>query len=352
MKDKIFKLIRNKKFQLIVEIAIFFGISVFVIYTHLTNVRPIGTGNDIGVEFRTGIDLRQGINPYKRISTDDLLRNEKFATLLPAYYYFLLGIAHISNYEFETYIDAFRAVIYLSQIVGGFYLYMIFRRKGHKLLGFLALAFYLLNRWNIDNTADLKQDSIAIGILMASLYYFEDRPKASYFLYGLSLAIKQIGVFILPLYLLPFLQGKRAFKNNLKNSIWILIPTLAPALTFMMDDLFTFMLSMIFSFTRAPASNASVTFGYERILVRYNFTGIGFLTPFFYMLPRAILVLLSLSAIAGLYLGKIKKSFYIFTAFLIFATFNPVVYDQYLVWAMAFAIFSVSDYLTNRNQPV
>lgn len=339
------KLTKYAGIGLLLEAIVFVSIAAFIIYTHQMNIRAVGSRSDIGIEFRTAVDIRRGINPYARISETDLLLNKKFATLLPTYYDMLLLIAHVSDYNQDAYLNNFRLVLYASQIIGALFLYLMFRRKNHRILGFLAVGFFLLNRWSIDATADLKQDSIAIMFLLSSLYYFGGKPRLGYFLYGLSLAIKQIGIFAFPVFLLPFLYRKKPIKELLFDFSYVLIPTLMPALPFLADSFKGFVLSMLFSTTRAPVTNSTVSFGYERVLIKYNPTGIGFLTPLFYLLPRIILISMYLGTMFLMFTKKLRPSFFLFAAFLIFATFNPVVFDQYLVWAAPFVFYAVVDYL-------
>jgi uncharacterized membrane protein len=173
----------------------------------------------------------------------------------------------------------------------------------------------------------------------------ERRPKLGFFLYGLSVSIKQIGIFALPIFLFPLVDKKRDSRQFLRNAMFFLIPTFIPAISFMLNDFSGFVYSMVFRLTRAPATNASIPFGYDKVLVLFNPTSYGFLTPFFYLLPRLILLLLLAGVYAQVFLRKIRSSFALFAVFFIFAAFNPVVYDQYMVWVMPFVFYSISDYL-------
>lgn len=318
---------------------------LFALYTYRVNTHKVTSGNDIGVEFKTAIGIAKGINPYSRITQYDLLVNKKFATLLPTYNSFLLGLAKSADYSQTLYFNAFRSMIYIAQLISAAFIYALFRQKGYGLLGIIALSFYMLNRWVIDNIADLKQDSLAICFLLTSLYFMERRPKVGFFLYGLSVSIKQIGIFALPIFLLPLVDKKRDSRQFLRNAMFFLIPTFIPAISFMLHDFSGFVYSMVFSLTRAPATNASIPFGYDKVLVLFNPTSYGFLTPFFYLLPRLILLLLLAGVYAQVFLRKIRSSFALFAVFFIFAAFNPVVYDQYMVWVMPFVFYSISDYL-------
>jgi hypothetical protein len=349
---KIPAIFSNQKVLLAVEALLLILPAILAIKVNTENIKELGSRTDIAVEFKAAIDIANGANPYSRITEDDLVRNKKFATLLPAYYYFLLIIAYAGNFDFHDYIQLFRIIVFGSQLIGAGYLYLLFRERGFRALGILAVSFYLLNRWSIDNISDLKQDTIAIMFLLMSLYYFRKNLSASFFLYGMSLGIKQIGVFVLPVYLTPLIYGTVTLKQYIKHVLYLLIPTLGPALTFIFLDFKTFFLSMIFSLTRAPVSSSNVGYGYESIFIKYNPTGIRLLTPFFYLLPRTILISVTLLNIFMLLTKKLRPSFYIFVSFLTFATFNPVVFDQYMAWVTPFFVYAIYDYLNQNGTAV
>lgn len=334
----------------VLEILVLVGICYFALVTYTSNIHPVTSGNDIGVEFKTAISIAKGVNPYARITVDDLLVNQKFATLLPTYYYFLLTIAHFTDYVQDDYFEMFRLVIYSAQILGAIFLFKLFKSRGYSALGLIAVSFFLLNRWVIDNVSDLKQDSISLALLLMALYFFDKRTKLSFLIYGFSVAIKQISIFALPIFLITLYQKKLSLKQILVTTAPFLIPTLLPALPFLLADFSSFFYSMIFSLTRAPATNSSIAFGYDKILVVFNPTSYGFLTPLFYLLPRIILFVLLLNIYIQTVLTKFKMSFAIFASFFVFAVFNPVVYDQYMVWVMPFVFYSLADHLALNRE--
>lgn len=335
------------------EIVIFAFLFFLAFRVYDINKKEIGPRRDIAVEFATGIELKNGANPYAKVKEFgyDLLRNRKYNEKLPTYYFFLLGIAATANYDFDTYINTFRWVTYISAFLASFFTYLTFKRQNHILLGIGTAAFLLFNRWTLLNLRDVKSDMIAIAFLIASLYFLSKKPKLAYLLYGLSLGIKHVGIFVFPIYLMPLITRGIKFKKFAEYFSYALIPTLLPSLVFLVQDAKSFILSVLFSVTRAPSStNSSVPFGYDQILVKFNPTGIGFLTPFFYMLPRLPLILFAWLFFYLFMTKKLKASFFVFGCFLFFATFNPVVLDQYFTWVAAFMMYSVVDYLPNDKK--
>jgi len=342
--QSIHKILATSAVELLIFAILFF--LAFRVYD--TNKKEIGPRRDIAVEFATGIELKEGINPYSKVKEYgyDLLRNRKYNEKLPAYYFFLLGIAASANYDFTTYISLFRWITYASAFSAAFFTFLTFKRHSHLLLGYGAATFLLFNRWTLLNLRDVKSDMIAIAFLIASMYFLSQRPKLAYLLYGLSLGIKHVGIFALPIYLMPLIRREIKVKRFAEYFSYTLIPTLLPSLVFLVQDAKSFILSVMFSVTGAPSStNSSVPFGYDDILIKFNPTGIGFLTPFFYLLPRLPLILFSALFFYLYVTRKLKPSFYVFGCFLFFATFNPVVLDQYFTWVASFMMYSVVDYL-------
>lgn len=332
----------------LLPIALIFYFSLTVNKINSAPLSEFNSRRDITLEYYTSLDILVGRNPYNRIG-NDLLRNKKYATLLPLYYFTLSGIMIASNFVFSQFINNFRTILFVFELVGGFFIYLIFRKHKLKLLGFMACAFYILNRWNIDNIHDLKQDVIAIAFIMASLYFFNKKQRLSYLLYGMSVGIKHIGIFIFPIYLTPLLFKERSVKDFLVDVGILLLPIVGPALPYLLDNPVSFIFSMLFSFTRAPVSNGTVPFGYDKILTMYNPTGLGFLTIPYYMLPRLPLIIFTLCNIYLLIKKAIPRSFYVFSALLIFVTFNPVIFDQYNVWLTPLFFYSITDFIKTKE---
>ena len=350
----VFNRIKNPAtIRLVVEICFMLFLLFIAFRVYEKNKKEIGPRRDIAVEFTTGIELKEGVNPYVKVKEYgyDLLRNRKYNEKLPAYYFFLLAIAWISKFDFETYITIFRYWIYSAAFIAAIFTYLAFRDKNQKIMGFTAAAFLLFNRWTLLNIKDVKSDMLAIAFLLAALYFLNKKPKLSFLLYGLSLGMKHVAIFVFPVFLLPFLHKQIKLNKYIENVSYSLIPTLLPSIIFIIQDIKSFALSLLFSVTRSPSStNSSVPFGYDQILIKFNPTGIGFLTPFFYMLPRLPLILFTSLLVFLLVTKRIRPSLFVFGCFLVFGTFNPVVLDQYFTWVSSFALYAAVDYLGDKRQ--
>ena len=211
------------------------------------------------------------------------------------------------------------------------------------MLGFVAGAFLVLNRWSIASVSSSKQDFIAIAFIMASFYFFEKKPKVAYLLYGFSLGIKHLGIFFAPIYLLPLITGERKFKEFLSDLALIAIPILIPSIPFMIDDIKSFFMSIMFSFTRTPESDTGILYGYQKLLTLYNTQTYNNVSTFTLMLPRLPLVVFSLLNVFLFFTKRIGKFYYVLFAIVIFISFNPVYFDQYLLWMTPFVFYSIVD---------
>lgn len=335
----------KKTGALILEVVSILGLFYVVRLVNKANYTPTNWGNkpDIHYEYLAAENISQGINPYNKVLEGNLVWNKKYATLFPLYYYFLLVIAWFSKFQFIDFYHNFGKVLYLFQFVAFIFTYLQFRENDKKMLGFLAGAFLVLNRWSIASVSSSKQDFIAIAILMASFYFLDRKVRLAYLLYGVSLGIKHLGIFFAPIYLLPLITKERKIKDFIIDISMIAIPIVVPSIPFIIDNAKSFFLSIIFSFTRAPESDNGVLYGYQRLLTLYNTQNYANLSTFTLLLPRLPLVLFSLLNVFMLFTKRIGRFSYVLFAIIIFISFNPVYFDQYLLWLCPFVIYPIVD---------
>ncbi len=300
---------------------------------------------DIYYEFQAAKQLQNNENPYDRIVGSDMLENDKYATQLPLYFYFLSLVRSVAQDDFSGFIEMYRGILFCFQLAGGVFIYLIFRRANNRLLGLCAAFFYCFNVWTLNSFLYLKQDMIALALLIASFYFFRNvRYRwVSYLLYGVSLGIKHIGIFVLPLYITPLVFKEDTPKKFWLNMTVLLGTVLVPTLPLFVDNPNTFVKSMLFSVTRAPLST-DILFGYSELLIKYN-SAFDSGTLVEQLLPRVPLVVSSVLAAALLFLKKIPASTYLFVSIMVFAVFNPVIFAQYITWLPPLALLAVVDYL-------
>lgn len=300
---------------------------------------------DINFEYFQAKQIGSGENPYERIESGNLLWNDKYATLFPLYYYFLHFIDNLSENNFDIFLQNFRHIVYTAEIISALAVYLIFRAKEKRYLGFVAGTFLLFNRWSISNVGSAKQDFIAIAFMLFAFYLFQTFEKKklywAYLLFGISIGIKHIGIFISPVFLLPLLDRKFSVKERLFLVILFLIPTIGVGLPIILDKPTAFFYSMLFSFTRIP-SITNGDFGYSNLLVLYD-VGVKNNSIMFYLLPRLPLVIFSLLNFFALVFKKISIFGFSLASLFIFTAFNPVLFDQYFTWIVPFIFLATLD---------
>lgn len=298
---------------------------------------------DIYYEYEAAKQVQKGENPYLRILSSDMLENDKYATQLPHYYILLAQIRNRSDGNFSGFIENFRLVLFVSQVIGGAFIYLIFRQQNKKLIGLCGAVFYVFNVWTLNSIIYLKQDVLAISLLVAA-YYFLNTVKykpISYVLYGLSLGIKYIGIFAFPLFLIPFLDKKMSLKKLVISLLFLVLVVVIPATPYLLEDFNSFSRSILFSLTRSP-SDSEIIYGYSGLLVEssesYSETGI-----FDKLAPRIPLFVSMFLTVGLLMLRKIKTGMYVFLSLFVFSIFNPVIFPQYITWIPPFALFPLLD---------
>ncbi len=301
--------------------------------------------NDIYFEYQAAKQLQKGNNPYNRILEGNMIENDKSATQLPLYFYTLAYIRQISDNEFGEFLDNYRIVIFLAHILGGFLIYLFFRKINKRFFGLCAALFYMFNVWSLNSFLNLKQDMPAIALLLLSLYFLKNSKYRwlSYIFYGLSLGIKHIGIFIAPLYFTPLFFKEDSFKKFSLNFFLLMLTIFIPSASLFFDNPLSFINSMLFSLTRSPL-DTEITYGYNELLVQYN-PSFNTGTLFQQLLPRLPLLIASLLTFVLLILRIIPKTTYAFLAILVFSIFNPIIFPQYMTWVTPLSMVAFTDLL-------
>lgn len=298
---------------------------------------------DIYYEYEFAKQIQKGENPYDPILESNMLENDKYATQLPLYFYFLVAIKNLSGNNLSGFIEYLRSVLFYFHLGGGVLIYAIFRKHSARLLGLFAAVLYMFNVWTLNSFIYLKQDIVAIALLLAALYFFDHKKNswASYVFFALSLGIKHIGIFIFPLFLLPLIFKRTSAKNFGINIALFLAMLILPVLPFIADNFDSFWKSMLFSLTRAPFSS-DIIFGYSELLIEYSIAN-NHGTVFQQMLPRLPLFIMYAFLVFLLFSKKILKFTFVFLALVVFAIFNPVIFPQYITWLPPFALLPLLD---------
>jgi len=332
IRNRLVRITRSRSLLLIIEVLIILSTLYVFGLVKKANWKAEWefADSDLTHEYRAAMEVQKGINPYKRILGGDLLVNQKYATFLPLYYYSLIFVNSFSNNDYDRFLELYRDILSYAQAFTGLLFYVYFRSNKNRLMGLAAMLFFLFNRWTINILSDGKSDSLAMCALVASLMLYRTKFRLSFFLFGVSLGMKHIGIFLSPIYLLPLLFRERNIKTYLIDILVFSVPTLLPATQFIINSPLSFFYSMLFNITRQHYTT-SVSFGFEKLLVLYN-VGVKNNSLLFYILPRAPLMVLTLVNVLLLFMKKTKISWYALTSIFIFVAVNPVLIDQYMTW--------------------
>jgi uncharacterized membrane protein len=291
-------------------------------------------GPDIYFVWRDGTRLATGQNPYESILSGNMRENRKYPTYLPLYYVLVAGAHHLGVTEYRGWMRLWRPVVLVSHVGIAVLLLVACWRAGYPVLGLFAALFWGLNRWTLYVVSVAHVDFPAILCLLGSLLLFDTRRRTSLVLFGLSLALKQIAVFVTPLYLIWTWRETRAPDARLwataRAAGWIaLVPGLV-SLPFFLWNAEAFLRSVLFSATRDPDSHITAL----SIPAKIGLTGLPG------RLPMLLLMGLVLAAAAR---GEVGRYLAVLLLLVTFVDFNAVFYLQYMAWLVPLLVLSALD---------
>ena len=282
---------------------------------------------DIYYAWVEGGRILNGENPYARVLAGNMLENDKYATYFPLFYELSALTEWTGLRDYEPWIGFWRVIFLAFNLAIAAALFLLVYPRGKLLAAIFAAAFWLFNRWTLHVSAIAHLDFVPIFMLLASLGLFRKHRWAALVLFSLSLAVKQIGIFLAPLYLVWTWQAIEAKHDRLKQTLLAaLVIASVPVLTalpFLIWNAEGFAKSMLFSVTRIPVDH----FGTVSIDALLGWTGVPGKLP---MLALMLLV----TALA--WRGKIGPYTGALLVMATFVNYNAVLFPQYLVWVVPF----------------
>lgn len=281
---------------------------------------------DIFAVFGEGDRLQHGENPYEQILSPnvDMQWNQTIATYFPAFYYLSWFSQEIGLEDYVQWLGFWR-VIFLAFNLGIAYLlfYVPYHRYNSLTLAIFSALFWLLSRWTLHITMIYHLEFIAIFFLLLSLIMLPKNKKVSFFVFGISLAIKQIAIFMIPLYLIWAWQFSKSKNRSTKNfSTLIFLIAIVPLLLsfpFLIWNLEGFIKSVLISATRISESH----FGVPSLDMLIGLSGIP-----------AKLPMLGMMLIVFILAWKQRINYFVSALFvmIVFVDFNSVLFRQYMAW--------------------
>jgi hypothetical protein len=297
-------------------------------------------GSDTYYSWVEGRRIRNGENPYERILSGNMDENRKYSTYFPLFYEASALVQNAGFRQYEAWIGFWRYSFLAANIGIGLTLFAITFSKRTWALSLLALPFWYFNRWTLHASATVAVDFIPIFLMILSLGLYGKYRKTSLILFSFSLAIKQIAIFLVPLYMIWEYQRSRSLMKIVIAGVWIASIPVISSLPFLFWNANGLIRSISFSATRTALNH----FGAESIDVVLNLSGLLARIPFLIMLCGAYLVSWQRSV------GRYGSAMLVMA---IFVAFNSVLFTHYPAWLMPLLPLAVSEYigLQGYNQP-
>ena len=318
----------NRRMALLIFLLV--GVSGLYVHTHLWGAERSLDSEDIYFIYLEGRLLSMGLNPYKRIldaDAQDMRENiRKYPTYFPLFYLASAGTYRAGLEDFAEWLVFWRVVFLICVLSIGYMIFRICSSEGQYFLGIFGTLFWLFNRWTLHVTEISHIDFIPLLLLIVSLSLLRSRHSVpAYLLFGISLAIKQIAIFALPVYLIwtwRTRQHNRLEHVLLAFVLMVAIPLLISA-PFMIGSFEGFTKSILLSATRDADSHLHV----RSLDALFDVHGIAAKIPF--------LLLLGLTYALVLF-RRVPLYASLLLVMTVFFCFHSISYRQYTVWFLAF----------------
>ena len=313
-------------------------IALIAVRVHLRFWSLETVGSDTYYSWVEGRRILDGRNPYERILHGSMDENNKYATYFPLFYEASALVQKMGVRQYQPWIDFWRRIFLACNLAVGFALCVFLFSKRTWALALLAVPFWYFNRWTLSASASVALDFIPILLMILSLGLFDKYRKTSLLLFSLSLAIKQIAIFLTPLYLIWEYQQTRSIKKTVIAGLWIISIPLLASIPFLFWNAEGFIKSIAFSATRIPLTHFAAD-SFDSVL---NLRGLPARIPFLLMLGAA-------------YFAAWQRSVNRYGAAMlvmaIFIGFNSVLFQHYPTWLMPLLPLAVGEWMDSAAQP-
>jgi uncharacterized membrane protein len=308
-------------------IASFFALILLVLLAREVNQAipvPVLENQDIYYSYLEGSRLREDKNPYARILDGNMLDNQKYATYFPLFYEISFVSQKLGLHPYLKWILFWQPIFVLFEFAVAVLLYLLFARRKLEWLGLLAVVFWLFNRWTLKVVEESNLDFIPIFFMVLSLALFPRHRWAALLSFSLSLAFKQIAIFLVPLYLVWIWRSapeKDRWRELLLGGLLVASVPLISGLPFLIWNAEGFIKSIAFSATRFGSDqfgvpSADQILGWQGLPAR--------------LLLFALLVAITVAA----FRGYGRRYFASALVMSVFIDFNAVLYSQYPAWVV------------------
>ncbi|NEO68544.1 hypothetical protein [Moorena sp. SIO3H5] len=319
----------SQKKSLVIICLILIAVVGVVINVKLLQVWNYNTeGHDIYYSWVEGKRILSGENPYARVLSGNMRENQKYATYFPLFYWLSALTQLLGFQDYSDWISLWRPIFLMVNIgIAGLIFYHLYNHNLF-IFGWFAALFWLLNRWTLYVSIDANLDFLGIFFLILSLMLLPKHKLTAFLMFSFSLGIKQIAIFLLPLYLIWAWQSSEdnPVKDTLIALLLILVIPGITSLPFILWNAEGFFKSILFSATRNPDGHVNAP-SLDGLITLSN--------PDFIGIKAKLPMLLVMSLV---FLSAIKRQIGIYTSALltmcVFIEFNSVIFNQYFCWVV------------------
>ena len=218
-------IVMNKNIEKLILLII---ICCFFIF-RLNILDATGMGSDFDYIQEESVKLSRGESIYSRILKGSLTHEEdsggKLPVLLPSVYYFTIVFTNFGKISLQQSYDNFQYFILIADVISSLFIFTYLKKQRGLFLGFFGLIFFLFNRWSTNAFFGGYFDPVALMFLIISLYFLGKRNYTSAIFLSLSILFKHFGLFVLPVYLI-FWLNKNGVKTTVKYMLTVLVPVI------------------------------------------------------------------------------------------------------------------------------
>ncbi|MGB3294639.1 MAG: hypothetical protein WBB01_16775 [Phormidesmis sp.] len=327
--------IRDKKYWLLLLLLASAGLVIHAKFWQIPAESL--TGEDIYFIWLEGKRIVIGENPYARVLAGNMRVNDKYATYFPLAYLFSALVQKLGFSEFRDWLYLWRPMSFSFHMGIVALTLRYFQRRGLWILGFAASIIILLGRWSIVIISVQHLEFTAIFFLLFSLILLEKKTTLALLMFSISLGIKQIAIFLLPLYLIYL--WKNGDKDNRARQfiVGFLVIMSIPFLTslpFLIWNAEGFLKSILFSATRSGSSHIDAAPSVDVVFSKDYPWLAGLKAKMLMLFLMGLLYLSFLKEKAGIFVSSIM-------IMMTFLHFNSVLFLQYFLWPLCLMPFAL-----------
>jgi len=281
---------------------------------------------DIHAAWVEGRRILDGQNPYAAIHKSDMWENpDLYATYFPLFYELSALVQAMGLRDFPQWLTFWRYVFFVFYVGIGALLFGALYRNGQKSLAVMACLFWMFSRWTLRVSMICHLDYPPIFFLLLAILLLRRYPWLALVSLSVSLALKQIAVFAVPLFLIWVWQSSEQGRRRRMLTALAALGSVSvlSSLPFIVWDPVAFVKSVLFSATRKPwthyVANVPV-FSVDWLLGLKGLLG---------RVPMLLLMLLVYGAAATRRVGPCVS---VLLVMAVFVHFNAVWFAQYMGW--------------------